>query len=439
MKHKTNAGGIHKNPLGPLVLPVYIPALIYAIGTGAITPVLVLAALDIGFNEAESSAVVGVFGLIGVIASPPLGRFISRIGDRAALISAGIVTCLALLLSVGALVVGTTLFARSSFVIALVLIALGANIWQLGRQAYVAENIDPAWRARGLSTLGGMNRLGQLIGPAVSTALLGLWFLGSPFWFAFVLSAIATLMIVVFLVPAEPPTVVAQNLGKKPSPQPMRGEQAAVEKTVRSVFATVIMGVGLNAISILRSNRNVIVPLWGTYLGVDERIITATFAVSALVDSVMFVVSGGLMDKHGRLAALIPSLTVMPAGIIIMLAWPTVPGFVIGACVLGFGNGFGAGVVMTTGADLSPVHNRANFLGLWQAIVSIGTAAGPFIASGMTHAIGVAASLWATAGIGIGGAIWVALLIKPAYRRLGIDLRGRPLNPQGQDPNLANE
>lgn len=51
----------------------------------------------------------------------------------------------------------------------------------------------------------------------------------------------------------------------------------------------------------------------------DPKIITATFAISALLDTVMFVVVGGMMDRHGRLAALIPSMTIMPAGIVVML------------------------------------------------------------------------------------------------------------------------
>ncbi|MCF2706554.1 MFS transporter [Arcanobacterium haemolyticum] len=427
------------NPLRPLALPVYIPALIYAIGDGAIKPVIVLAALSIGFTDAGSSAVVGLFGLVGVFTAPPLGRLISRIGDRKALVGAGIVTIGAIILSLASLIVGNAhpAFARSSFIISLVIIAIGANIWALGRQAYVAEHVDASWRARGLSTLGGMTRLGDLVGPGFSTLLIGMWFLGSVFWLALIMTAISTLMVVVFLVPPAEKESAVDILATEENPSAPASQAPAITEAprptvVRSVFATVVMGIGLNAIAILRANRNVIVPLWGAFLGVDETVITATFAISALVDSIMFFAVGGLMDRHGRLAALIPSLLVMPAGIVTMLLWQDVVGFVVGACILGIGNGFGAGVVMTTGADLSPTVNRATFLGLWQAIVNIGTAAGPFIASGMTHVLGVGASLWATAGIGVAGALWLTLLIRSAYERLGIDLRGRPLPPRHQ-------
>jgi Arabinose efflux permease len=430
------------NPLKPLVLPVFLPAVVYATGQGALAPVMVLAALSIGFDHAGSSAVLGIFGLIGVLASPFLGRLITRIGDRKALTSAGAVTALSLLVSLLSMAIGGTYtaFAKIAFVVSLVFVALGGAIWQLGRQAYVAESVGNQWRARGMSTLGGMSRIGQLIGPALSTVLVTIWFLGSAFWLAFAMTVISTIMVLVFLVPLsgrggkteQKPTQKGSPASESkptavPEPAVVPQSDKRPEPVVRSWFATMVMGIGLNTLGVLRANRNVIVPLWGTFIGVDESVITATFAISALVDSVMFLVTGGMMDRFGRMAAIVPSLTIMPAGIVIMLVWPNLPGFIVGASVLGFGNGFGAGIVMTTGVDLSPSYRRADFLGLWQAIVNTGNAAGPFIASAMTASLGVAASLWATAGIGVVGVVWLAALIKPAYARLGVDTRGRPL------------
>lgn len=438
MRHRRQAPRAERetSPLRPLYLPVYGPTLVYSIGSGALQPVLVLAALSIGFSSASSSAVVGMFGLVGVVAAPPLGRLITRFGDRAALITGGIISFASLLLSILALVVGHDHpgFAKNSYVVSLVILGVASVVWSLARQAYVSELLTPLWRARGLSTLGGMTRVGQLIGPGIATLFISVWWIGSAFIFGLVMAALSTLMVIVFAAPDiastednAPAKHERDRTTTSTTTATAQDIKPAHEKTIQSMFATVIMGIGINCLTILRVNRTVIVPLWGAYLGIDESIITATFAVSALVDTLMFVVAGGLMDKYGRLAALLPSLTVMPAGILIMALWQTLPGFVTGAAILGFGNGFGAGVVMTTGADLSPAHNRANFLGIWQAINNAGTAAGPFIASGMTHALGVEASLWSTAAIGLAGAVWFTALIKPAYQRLGIDLRGRPV------------
>ena len=43
---------------------------------------------------------------------------------------------------------------------------------------------------------------------------------------------------------------------------------------------------------------------------------------------------------------------------------------------IGFGNGIGSGMIMTLGADYSPIAGRAHFLGLWRLIVDIGSTGG---------------------------------------------------------------
>lgn len=410
---------LDRNPITRLILPIYLPALIFAIGSGTVMPVLALAALDVGFDEAGSSAAVGVLGFVSIVISPLLGKLIARIGDKSALI----VGSGAALVALGGLLwtwayPGTTP-SRAVFVLAIVLLAVGSNSWSLARQAYLAESIPPMWRARGLSTLGGMIRIGQLIGPLVATALLTAWALQSVFIFNILLIFLALALIVAYVVPD--PAAERKRVSAGQSEEGSHGLEH------RSKLATIILGIGINCLNVLRANRSVIVPLWGTFLGFQPTFVTATFAVTALLDTLMFIVSGSLMDRRGRHWALLPSLVFMPIGIVVMILWTTPLGFVVGAAILGFGNGFGAGIVMTMGADLSPITNRAAFLGIWQSIVAIGTAAGPFVVSGMTAAVSLRAGLWATVAIGAFGLIWCAALVPVAYRRLGTDLRGMPL------------
>lgn len=410
---------LDRNPITRLILPIYLPALIFAIGSGTVMPVLALAALDVGFDEAGSSAAVGVLGFVSIVISPLLGKLIARIGDKSALIAGSG----AALVALGGLLwtwayPGTTP-SRAVFVLAIVLLAVGSNSWSLARQAYLAEPIPPMWRARGLSTLGGMIRIGQLIGPLVATALLTAWALQSVFIFNILLIFLALALIVAYVVPD--PAAERKRVSAGQSEEGSHGLEH------RSKLATIILGIGINCLNVLRANRSVIVPLWGTFLGFQPTFVTATFAVTALLDTLMFIVSGSLMDRRGRHWALLPSLVFMPIGIVVMILWTTPLGFVVGAAILGFGNGFGAGIVMTMGADLSPITNRAAFLGIWQSIVAIGTAAGPFVVSGMTAAVSLRAGLWATVAIGAFGLIWCAALVPVAYRRLGTDLRGMPL------------
>jgi MFS family permease len=64
------------------------------------------------------------------------------------------------------------------------------------------------------------------------------------------------------------------------------------------------------------------------------------------------------------------------------------------ALAIGFGNGIGSGIIMTVGADHSPRHGRAHFLGVWRLMSDIGSSCGPallsFLAASLSLASGIA-------------------------------------------------
>ena len=79
--------------------------------------------------------------------------------------------------------------------------------------------------------------------------------------------------------------------------------------------------------------------------------------------------------------------------------------------LLGIGNGFGAGIVMTLGADHSPPNARAQFLGLWRSMSDAGMLAGPLLLSGVTAAAGLAVGVGSLAVVcGLGAVVFAAVL-----------------------------
>ncbi|WP_054952382.1 MFS transporter [Flaviflexus massiliensis] len=84
--------------------------------------------------------------------------------------------------------------------------------------------------------------------------------------------------------------------------------------------STVIAGIGITSLTILRANKNVIIPLWGTALGLSNEVVTLAFAAYALIDTIMFHPAGNLADRKGRLWALLPSLIIMSLAIILMVS-----------------------------------------------------------------------------------------------------------------------
>lgn len=411
------------SPLIGLALPIYVPSIIWATSYGALTAVMVLAALKVGFSPTFASLVAGLSGLVGVLTGPWIGRQTSRFGDRSAFMAGTVSAVGSLLLALVALGFPGRLWAQGLYLLAMLILSVSNNIWSLARQSYIAESVPMRWRARALSMMGGMQRLGQVIGPAVGSAAIAWWSYPGSFWAQIVLAVVAMGFVVAFTLPT--PTQLAET---SESGGTTSSAISAPKRDRADRRSTITLAVAVIALTIVRANRNVIVPLWGSQLGIAPHAINLTFAAGAVMDAAVFYPSGRLSDRFGRRASLIPTLAIMGLGFLGMGLWRSVTGFVVCACIIGLGNGFGAGIVMTMGADLSPDVDRSTFLGMWQSIQQAGMTAGPFIVSGMVAGFGVGASVWVTGGVSLAAVIYCLAMVPRAYARMGVDDRGRPLD-----------
>jgi MFS family permease len=80
----------------------------------------------------------------------------------------------------------------------------------------------------------------------------------------------------------------------------------------------------------------------------------------------------------------------------------------LASLLIGFGNGIGSGMIMTIGADFSPVAGRAHFLGLWRLMSDIGSTAGPALLSAVTGLVSLATGIWCTGALAFAaaGVLW---------------------------------
>src|SRR5436190_749907 len=132
-----------------LALTVYLPTLLFAVGQGAVIPIVALAARDLGASPAVAGLVVALRGL-GILAfDVPAGWLISRFGERIAMAVASTLVVVSL---VGSAATGSiVVFAAFTF-----LMGCGWSIWLLARLTYVSETMPLRLRGRALSTLGGI-------------------------------------------------------------------------------------------------------------------------------------------------------------------------------------------------------------------------------------------------------------------------------------------
>lgn len=361
-----------------IAISAFGPSLMFGMAEGTVLPVIALVAREMGASVAMAALFVGLISLGSLLSNIPASLLTVRFGERRAIVVAGLWSALAMLLCV---------FTQDLWLFALGCFMMGMSqaIYSLARLSYMSEAVPLAYRARALSTLGGVVRIGMFIGPFLGAWAIHQWGLHAAFGvgIAVVLGAAA----LGAKVPDLPPPVVSAGQAA-----PAQTSIASTLRDHRRVFVT--LGVGVLLVAAVRASRQVVIPLWADHLVLGPAVASLIYGLAGGIDMLVFYPAGKLMDLKGRRWVAVPAMLVMGTAMLLM---PLTTGFttlLLVGLMLGFGNGIGSGMVMTLGADHAPRHGRAHFLGVWRLTVDIGSSLGPallaFVAGSLSLASGIA-------------------------------------------------
>ncbi len=365
-----------------LAVPAYGPSLLFGLGEGAALPVIVLTARHLGASVPTAALIVMLIDVASLICNVPASVITARFGERWSIVGAAGVAGLSALICWAA----TALWM---LVAGVLLMGAAASVFMLARQSYLTEAVPAAFRARALSTLGGVMRIGVFVGPFLGAAAIGVGGLRASY--LVYLAAVLIAGVIAATLPDLPATAKVRAAG------PVTVRQVLVEH--RRTFLTV--GLGILLVAAVRSSRQAVIPLWAEHLGLSAQAASLVYGIAGGVDMLVFYPSGKVMDVYGRRWVTVPSMLVMAASLLAMPLTHTTLTFALVSCVLGFGNGIGAGMVMTLGADYSPDVGRAQFLGIWRELSDLGAVSGPALLSAVTAAISLGPAIAATGGVGL--------------------------------------
>ncbi len=385
--------------LRSIAVPAFGPTLLFGVGEGAVLPVVALSARGLGASVALAALLVTLIGLGSWFFNLPASVITHKFGERWAIVAAAAAGAVALSAAAVAPLVPGGLWLLA---VAMVVVGMAGSVFGLARQKYLTEAVPVLFRARALSLLGGVDRIGTFVGPFIGAAVMQFTGIAGAYWVGVAAMAAAAVLSVTIpdLVAAPAPA------GSAPVRQPtLRG----VAVSHAGVFLTVGMGVLL--ISALRASRQVVIPLWAEHLGMDATQASLIYGLSGAVDMLVFYPAGKLMDRRGRQWVAVPSTLIMGTAMLLIPLSTGFAGLLLGSLLIGFGNGISSGLNMTLGADFSPDSGRGQFLGLWRFIADAGTTGGPVLLAGVTAAASLGAGVAATGALGFAAAAVFAVTI----------------------------
>ena len=353
-----------------VAIPVYGPTLLVSIGAGAILPLVALSARDLGASVGIAALVVAMLGIGQLVGDLPAGALAARIGERRALIIACLVDVVAL---VGAYLAPSVILLGAAVFVA----GLANAVFGLARQAYLTAAVPLRIRARAMSTLGGIFRIGSFIGPFVGAIIVTRANIASAYVFAAAMSLAAAGLAA--LLPDLPVPTVHGGVPRARTDQ--LGVLSVLAKHRRILLT---LGTGVLVLSAARATRQTIVPLWAESQGIDAATTSVIFGISAGVDMLLFYPGGAIMDRYGRAAVAVPAMITLGVGFVLLPLTHTAVTVGLVACLMGLGNGISSGVVLTLGADAAPVEGRSQFLGGWRLCSDLGNALGPLAIGGIS-------------------------------------------------------
>ncbi|MCP5026710.1 MAG: MFS transporter [Actinomycetia bacterium] len=372
----------------------YAPSVLATTGTMMLVPTLPLYLRDQTDSVTIVTLVLAAAAIGGTLGNIPSGLAVGRFGERAGFLGGIALSAL-----------GTAGLALSSGVwlpfAACVVAGIGQSSRMLARQSHARRVVGIGIRGRIMSLYGGLGRVAMLIGP-----LLG-GFLGEAIGFRSTFG-VAAALISLALLPALLAGPAADGV-PSPTDRPVRLGLSVLLRTHGRVIG--VAGLGQLGISLVRVGRLTVIPLYGESIGLDLSDVGVVVAIAGGLDLLLFPVAGWIMDRFGRLYAILPSFVFMALGLMTLPLAHSFSGLAAAGLLIGFGNGLGSGTMLTLSTDLAPAQNPAEFLGVLRLLSDFGRILGPLTVGIVADQLDLGASSVALGIVGLLTAVLFAVAI----------------------------
>lgn len=385
-----------------LVFPVYLPSFLLAFGSGILIPTLPLYAQSFGLSFSAVGLVIAASSIGTVIGDVPAGMLLERVGRKTGMV-AGISIVVLSMLGVGFAHTGIELIIYRG------ISGIGMALWNISRHTYITDVIVVQSRGRALAVFGGINRIGSFASPAIGGLLGAAFGLHVPM---FISAGLALLVLVVVI------RFIGETRQDRHGPSHHEPWRRIKDLARQHAHTFLTAGSAQVFAQMIRGGRRLLVPLYGaSVLGLDVASVGVIITMSSAIDMTLFPAAGYIMDRFGRKYASVPSFLIMGIGMALIPFSSSFTGLLIATLVIGFGNGLGSGCMMTLGADLAPLEDTGQFLGLWRFIGDAGGVGGPLIVGNFADAFGLSTAAFSLSGIGVLASATLLVFVRETLKK----------------------
>ena len=302
-----------------LVLPVYLPGMLFTAAGALAAPSLTLLAVELGGSKAAAGAALSLRALASLVMQVPAARCLASRGCRQTMLAGGAASALASMLTAGA--ASTRSFVL--FQLSLLAAGFGAALWEVSRQAQMAAAIPLHVRGKAVALYGGVVRVAAVGGPAVG----GLITHSAGQTSVFLLEAVA-LVVAAASSRFLPKKTAQSSSGRGDSTAGAAGGRRKNDKrsnklskpnptlseTLREHLSRFLSaGVASALLSVVRASRTVALPMIGVEIGLTPLQIGTCLSAASAIEAPLFIPAGWAYDRFGRKPVIIPGTIAVAA------------------------------------------------------------------------------------------------------------------------------
>ncbi|HEY8486107.1 MAG TPA: MFS transporter [Limnochordales bacterium] len=404
------------------VLRVCVTTVFLMLGGNLVSPILPLYGRTFGVSVAVVGLLVSAFGAARLFVDLPGGQLADRLGSRATMLAGCLVVA-------GSAVMAAVATSFPVLVLARALQGAGSALYMVAGYSFVGRVSPPDRRGRMMSYYQGSVLMGQSLGPTVGGFAAEHFGLASPFWFYAALAAVAAVLTVTavpdaareralalartaamaqahrlaaggagsdgYAAAGAPAATRAAARRRQPAGGPQPGEPAGAGMLLRRADFLLVCLVAFTLAYTRTGGRGTVIPLLGDQrLGLSEGQIGLALTVAALLNLLLLVPTGRIVDHYGRKVAIVPGLAVSALGLALFALAPSYRHYVLAAAILGLGTGVAGPAPAAYVSDILPAEAFGASMGVYRTIMDVGMVAGPVIAGAVADLVGLS---WALA------------------------------------------